>query len=76
MKTTQVPVLIVGAGPAGLATAAQLHKKGIAYEIIEKSAHVGNAWREHYDRLCLHTVKEKSHLPFLPFPEEYHAHNP
>ena len=65
------PILIVGAGPAGLATAGRLKKAGIDFEIIEKSKHVGNAWREHYDRLCLHTVKELSSLPLLDFPEDY-----
>ena len=68
-KRTQI--LIVGAGPAGLAVAAQLREADLEFEIIEKSQHVGNAWREHYDRLKLHTVKELSSLPGLPFPEDY-----
>lgn len=28
-------------------------------------------WHLHYDRLCLHTVKQLSHLPHMPFPEGY-----
>ncbi|MCB0571496.1 MAG: NAD(P)/FAD-dependent oxidoreductase [Phaeodactylibacter sp.] len=64
-------VLIIGAGPAGLAMGGRLRQLGIPFDIIEKSAHVGNAWREHYDRLRLHTVKEHSYLPGLPFPDEY-----
>ncbi|MGQ0736955.1 MAG: flavin-containing monooxygenase, partial [Acidobacteriota bacterium] len=44
---------------------------GASFDILEQSARVGNAWHEHYDRLCLHTVKEHSHLPGLPFPDEY-----
>ena len=67
----ETPILIVGAGPAGLATAGRLRKAGLDFEIIEQSSHVGNAWREHYDRLCLHTVKELSSLPLLDFPEDY-----
>ena len=63
--------LIIGAGPAGLATAGRLRKAGIDFEIIEKSQAVGNSWRNHYDRLHLHTVKQWSHLPHLPFPKEY-----
>lgn len=71
MENIHTPILIIGAGPAGLATAARLKTAGEDFTIIEKSKHVGNAWREHYDRLCLHTVKELSHLPLLPFPEDY-----
>jgi lysine/ornithine N-monooxygenase len=69
MSTIQT--LIIGAGPAGLATAARLRKANLDFTIIEQSQHVGNAWRNHYDRLHLHTVKEWSHLPHLPFPEDY-----
>lgn len=71
MEKIYTPTLIIGAGPAGLATAARLSAAGQDFTIIEKSRHVGNAWREHYDRLCLHTVKELSHLPLLPFPDSY-----
>ena len=63
--------LIIGAGPAGLATAARLRNADIDFTIIEQSQHVGNAWRNHYDRLHLHTVKQWSHLPMKPFPEDY-----
>lgn len=63
--------LIIGAGPAGLATAGRLRHANLDFTIIEQSQHVGNAWRNHYDRLHLHTVKEWSHLPHLPFPDDY-----
>ena len=63
--------VIVGAGPSGLAVAGRLRKAGIDFKIIEKSKHIANSWRKHYDRLHLHTVKKLSALPFLPFPESY-----
>lgn len=63
------PVIIVGAGPAGLATAACLRSEGISYEIIEAASTAGAAWRGHYRRLRLHTVKAHSALPFHPFPK-------
>ncbi|MEQ8705540.1 MAG: NAD(P)/FAD-dependent oxidoreductase [Phaeodactylibacter sp.] len=69
MKTT--PILIVGAGPAGLAMAGRLRHRGLEFEIIEQSHEVGHAWHHHYERVHLHTVKEYSHLPYLPFPEDY-----
>lgn len=65
------PILILGAGPAGLAMAGHLRQAGLPFELLEKSGRVGFAWHHHYDRLHLHTVKELSHLPFLPFPEHY-----
>ncbi|MDX1942101.1 MAG: NAD(P)/FAD-dependent oxidoreductase [Saprospiraceae bacterium] len=67
----ETPVLIIGAGPAGLAMAGRLRKLNIPFEILEKSDRIACAWHEHYDRLHLHTVKELSHLPHLPFPEDY-----
>jgi cation diffusion facilitator CzcD-associated flavoprotein CzcO len=35
--------------------------------VIEKAAQVGASWRNHYERLHLHTVKALSALPGLPF---------
>lgn len=67
----QTENLIIGAGPAGLAMAGRLSQAGLHYTLIEGSDHAGNAWRNHYDRLHLHTVKQFSHLPHMSFPEEY-----
>jgi len=68
--TALLPVLIVGAGPAGLATAACLKRRGIEPLVLEAGASLGNSWRHHYDRLRLHTVKQQSHLPGVPFAKE------
>lgn len=64
METT---TLIIGAGPAGLAAAACLQRKGVPFAIVEKAAAGAASWRSHYDRLHLHTAKAWSGLPFLPF---------
>jgi indole-3-pyruvate monooxygenase len=63
--------IIIGAGPAGLAVAASLGRAGIPYLVLERADTVGSAWRNHYDRLHLHTTKKASALPFLPFPKAY-----
>lgn len=65
---TPIPVCIVGAGPAGLATAACLAKKQMASVVLERGSGVGSSWRNHYERLHLHTAKQHSGLPHLAFP--------
>lgn len=68
---TSVETLIVGAGPAGLATAGRLRKRNKPFTVIEKVENVASSWRAHYDRLHLHTVKQLSHLPHMQFPDSY-----
>ena len=68
---TASTVLIIGAGPAGLATAGRLRKLGIEFEVIERSDRIADSWQGHYDRLCLHTIKRFSGLPHYPIPEDF-----
>jgi putative flavoprotein involved in K+ transport len=60
------PVLIVGAGPAGLATAAELTRRGVAYRLFERGTSLGYSWENAYDSLRLHTGKHMSSLPYRP----------
>lgn len=62
-------ILLVGAGPAGLAVSACLRREGLAHEVVEREASVGSTWRRHYDRLHLHTTKTYSGLPMTPWPK-------
>lgn len=62
---------VIGAGPAGLAVAACLKRRGVTALLLEGARDVGSAWRRHYDRLHLHTHKGGSHLPGLAFPANY-----
>ncbi len=66
-----MPTLIIGAGPAGLAMAGQLAHRKQPFMVLEASEHIGLSWRNHYDRLHLHTVKEHSALPHFPFLADY-----
>lgn len=68
---SDIATLIIGAGPAGLALAGRLTKLGLPYTLLEQSQVVGKAWHDHYDRLHLHTVKQHSALPHLPYPQDY-----
>ncbi|WP_427911388.1 flavin-containing monooxygenase [Ramlibacter sp. MMS24-I3-19] len=78
METEPVhaPVLVIGAGPAGLAVAGCLAQRGVRAEVIERGEAVGTSWRNHYRRLHLHTVKQHSALPHLPFPREFPRYVP
>jgi len=68
METTGI--VVIGAGPAGLAVAAALVARGCRPLVLEKADAVGASWRSHYERLHLHTVKSLSALPGMPFPAE------
>jgi putative flavoprotein involved in K+ transport len=58
----------VGAGPAGLAAAAEAHRNGLTAVILDAAEAVGASWRGHYDRLRLHTTRGLSGLPGVPIP--------
>lgn len=64
---TSTNTLIIGAGSAGLACAALLRRVGIDFIMLERHAQIAQSWRNHYDRLHLHTTKKFSHLPLIPF---------
>lgn len=68
---SQAPVVVVGAGAAGLATAAALRERGRAVQVLERADRVGASWAGRYDSLHLHTVRWLSGLPGLPIPRSY-----
>jgi putative flavoprotein involved in K+ transport len=64
-------VVIVGAGPAGLAAAATLRARGIDATILERERRLGEPWRTRYDRLHLHTIRWLSDLPGYRIPRKF-----
>ena len=62
------PVIVVGAGPAGLAVAAELARRGVVATLLEAGDRAGSAWRRHDPWLRLHTTRRDSALPGLPLP--------
>ncbi|MCX4906443.1 NAD(P)/FAD-dependent oxidoreductase [Streptomyces sp. NBC_00878] len=65
------PVYVIGGGPGGLAAAHALRAQGVRAVVLEKSERVGASWRQHYDRLRLHTTRRLSGLPGLPMPRSF-----
>lgn len=61
-------VLVVGAGPAGLAVAACLRRRGVEPLVVDRGSAVGESWRARYDRLHLHTPRVQSALPGMRIP--------
>ncbi|CAL4986321.1 unnamed protein product [Urochloa decumbens] len=67
----QTVVLIVGAGPAGLASAACLTQINIPYVIVEREDCSASLWQNRaYDRLKLHLAKEFCELPHMSYPAD------
>src|SRR5882762_8245539 len=66
--TERVGVLVVGGGPAGLATSQQLRRHGVPHRVLERGDTVGHTWANLYDSLTLHTGKHMSGLPGMPLP--------
>jgi putative flavoprotein involved in K+ transport len=56
-------VIVVGAGAAGLASAAELRRKGIPALVIERTDAIAASWRERYERLRLNSSRPFSKLP-------------
>src|SRR5665213_1536012 len=67
----QAEAIVVGAGPAGLASAMAMRAAGFEVAVFEKADSVGAVWRRHYDRLHLHTDRKHSGLPGMAMPPTY-----
>jgi cation diffusion facilitator CzcD-associated flavoprotein CzcO len=60
-------VVVIGAGPAGVASALALKDAGIQPLVLERADQLASAWRSRYDRLRLNTPRGHSHLPDRKF---------
>uniref|UniRef100_A0A7N2KRX2 Flavin-containing monooxygenase n=1 Tax=Quercus lobata TaxID=97700 RepID=A0A7N2KRX2_QUELO len=67
----ETKVLIVGAGPSGLATSACLTRHSIPHLVLEREDCYASLWKKRtYDRLGLHLAKEFCFLPHKPLPPD------
>ncbi|KAB8195911.1 SidA/IucD/PvdA family monooxygenase [Nonomuraea phyllanthi] len=62
------PVVVVGAGSAGLATAAALQRAGVEAVVLEQGDGVAASWRSRHEDLRLNTIRWMSGLPGLRLP--------
>jgi bacillithiol disulfide reductase len=63
-------IVIVGAGPSGLATAIAAHQAGLAYEVIEKGVLVNSIF--HFPRhMTFFTTADLLEIGGLPFVSPY-----
>jgi len=61
-------VVVIGAGPAGLATSRELAARGVKHIVLERGDRVAHSWANLYESLVLHTGKHMSALPGLRLP--------
>ncbi|MCB9461290.1 MAG: NAD(P)/FAD-dependent oxidoreductase [Anaerolineaceae bacterium] len=64
-------VLVIGAGPAGIATAYALEQARITYKVVDRANVIGSTWCSLYPSLTLNTSRYYSHMPEAPFPKDY-----
>jgi putative flavoprotein involved in K+ transport len=64
-------VVVVGAGPAGLSTAAALSRRGVDALVLDRDDEIGGSWARRYQRLHLHTIRRFSGLAHQRIPRRY-----
>jgi cation diffusion facilitator CzcD-associated flavoprotein CzcO len=66
---TDQPVVVIGAGPGGIAVSLALRDVGLRSLVLDQGTSVASSWRGRYDRLRLNTCRWFSHLPDRRFPK-------
>lgn len=64
-------VVVVGAGPAGLSSAALLQQAGFEVLVLERGTDVATSWRGRYEGLRLNTMRQLTSLPGKPMPRRF-----
>jgi putative flavoprotein involved in K+ transport len=58
----QIPVAVIGAGPAGLSVSHELAEAGVEHVVLERGR-IGQTWRARWDSFCLVTPNWTVQLP-------------
>ena len=66
-EVERVPVLVVGAGQAGLSVGHHLRRLGVPFRIVDAAQRVGDSWRLRWDSLRLFSPARFDGLDGLPF---------
>ena len=66
MSTTSIDMAVIGAGAAGLIVGKRLAERGVAFQLFDEQARIGDSWRERYRSLRLFTPRTLVSLPGLP----------
>jgi putative flavoprotein involved in K+ transport len=66
--STDLDVLVIGAGQAGLAVSYHLRRAGLRFLVVDAADAVGASWRNRWDSLRLFTPAQYDGLPGMPFP--------
>ncbi|KAI0423091.1 hypothetical protein F5X98DRAFT_382412 [Xylaria grammica] len=70
LETMETDVFILGAGSAGLMTAARLKTLGVESIIADRNARVGDNWSQRYDNLRIHVPTASCELPYSYYRKE------
>src|SRR5262249_12534081 len=68
LEPQRVPVLVIGAGQAGLSVSYHLSRLGVPFRIVDAAQRVGDSWRLRWDSLRLFSPARFDALDGLPFP--------
>ncbi len=63
--------LVLGAGPAGLASAYALRRRGIGPVVLERASKVCSSWRDRYEGLAINSTRRLSSLPWMRIEARY-----